>query len=412
MLNRLTSTLVRVFARRERGQMLMVVAMLIVPISMALGAVAVDTTIWQSERRGAQKDADLASLAGAWELLVTDPSEDDAEAAADGYAGTNDEAGNADTYDVQVDNSCFGGGDRLDSVKVWVKHQSRTFFADVFGVSIAPDIGGYARACAGSVISTTGLRPYGIESEPICEEPDDCRPPADSDCFEMDPELGIQVPRFGEWCQLDDGSLDPSTSQRGILDLGLSGTVCSDGGNDNIDENVQDGAGATCSIGDSVDSASGGRPGQDLTRGINALLEGDGTPAVADGEECDQQSWGNDNGTDDFDEVLERIDGGTGPSPDAIYQVRDCLSPRIINLVVVDHFPDTPSGTATIRGFAAFYVLGCKVEDDPLTVLPNRCESVPPGQLQLWGIFFNKVELGGDIGEFNPFGNNKIALVE
>jgi hypothetical protein len=403
----------RQISRDERGQMLILVAMLIVPISIALGAVAVDTTLWQSERRGAQKDADASALAGAWELLATDPSEVDATNAATEYADINDEADNADVYSIEVDASCFDGGDRLDSVKVRIRHQSRTFFGSAFGIDV-PDIGAYARACAGSVISTTGLRPYGIESEPRCLSDGTCVASPDEDCFVFDPELGYNVPKFGEWCQLDDGSLDPSTSQRGLLDLEDSGQTCSDGGGrgQDIAENIRDGSGATCSIGDEVYSAPGAQPGIDLVQGMRQLLAGNGDPPVADGEDCDKRPWGNNSGIDDFDEVVERIDGGVGPSPDAVYQLRDCLSPRIINLIVVNHFPRTPSETGTVRAFASFYVLGCKLESEPTSVLPNRCESGAPGQLQLWGIFFQRVELGGDIGEFNPFGNNKIALVE
>lgn len=217
------------------------------------------------------------------------------------------------------------------------------------------------------------------------------------------------VPRFGEWCQLDDGSQDPSTSTRGLLDLGLTGDICSDGGNDNIDENVQDGSGATCRIGDAVERTAGARPGQDINKGIDVLLRGDGTPPVADGADCDKRAWGNDDGIDDFDEVLEQMDGGTSPSSEAVFQLRDCVSPRVVSLIVIDNFANDPP---RIVAFAAFYILGCKVQSAPLSALPNQCRTGPPGQLQMWGIFFNKVELGGDLGEFNPFGTHKIALVE
>ena len=169
-------------------------------------------------------------------------------------------------------------------------------------------------------------------------------------------------------------------------------------------------SGATCSIGDPLDTTRGARPGQDINKGIEVLLEGDGTPPVADGTDCDQRSWGNDDGIDDFEEVLERTDGGTGVSPDAVYQLRDCVSPRVVHLIVVDNFANSPP---RIVAFAAFYILGCRMPaQDAEDVLPNSCSTGAPGQLQLWGIFFNKVELGGDIGQFNPFGTRKIALVE
>ena len=43
--------------------MLIVFALLVVPVSLAIGVVAVDVSMWQSERRGAQKDADLSNPA-------------------------------------------------------------------------------------------------------------------------------------------------------------------------------------------------------------------------------------------------------------------------------------------------------------------------------------------------------------
>ena len=58
---------------RERGQMIIIFAVLFVPVTVIIGAVAVDASMWQSERRGAQKDADLSVRAGAYELLAPTP---------------------------------------------------------------------------------------------------------------------------------------------------------------------------------------------------------------------------------------------------------------------------------------------------------------------------------------------------
>jgi hypothetical protein len=81
----------------------------------------------------------------------------------------------------------------------------------------------------------------------------------------------------------------------------------------------------------------------------------------------------------------------------------------VIHVIVLDRLSADPP---EILAFAAFYVLGCKTPSEPMSVLPNKCASGPPGQLSVWGIFFNKVELEGDLGAFNPFGTHKIALVE
>jgi hypothetical protein len=386
--------------------MLIIFAMLVVPITFTIGAVAVDASMWQSERRGAHKDADLSALAGAFELLREDATVDEAQSAAQTNADANDEADNASVIgEIQVDASCFGGGTRLDSVIVNIDHDSRPFFSEFFGIDAAPDIGAHARACAGSIIEATGLRPFAIESEQACDNSGSCVPPADDDCFEFDATLGMRVPRFGEWCQLDDGSADASTSERGLIDLNQSGLTCSDEQGNDVRDNTTDGSGATCRIGDVIYEQPGAQPGNDI-RGIRDLLAGNGTPAVADGAQCDDSDAGT---IDDFDEVLERIDGGTTPSPDAVFQLRDCVSPRVVHLVVIDNFDATPP---RIVGFAAFYILGCKLTNQQLSVLPNKCATGSPGQLQLWGIFFNKVELSGNVGEFNPFGTHKIALVE
>lgn len=469
--------------RGQRGQMLIIFALVIVPVSLVVGVMAVDVSAFQSERRGAQKDADLAALAGAWELLRPTPIAADAIAAVNESRGINDQQGNASLANpIQVDSSCFGTGSRLDSVIVNINHASRSFFAQAFGIFGLPggkQVGAHARACAGSVISATGLRPWGIESQPQCtgayaypaatderyvsiqpfakktDTPTStpapptntptktptrtatptpggptntpasgtptatpaCTLPKASDgvCFVYDSARGINLPRFGEWCILDDGSSDPSTSKRGLLDLSLSGAICSDGGRDDVDTNIQNGSGATCKIGDTVIPVTGARPGQDINKGVQVLLAGGGTPPVADGAECDAKfrDPAGKAGMDDFTEVLERIDGGPpGPSPDAVYQLRACTSPRVVNLIVVGNLQTDP----TIKAFAAFYILGCADSKDPLAqqkaTLPNRCGSGAPGQANLWGIFFNKVELGGDIGEFNPYGDNKIGLTE
>jgi hypothetical protein len=398
--------------RDERGQMLIVIALMVVPLTFVLAAIVVDVSMWQSERRGAQKDADLASLAGAFELFDQSAGEaatiDAARDAVMDNADANDEAGTAGIIgDIQVDNTCFSG-ERLDSVVVDVSHQSETLFSEIFGIDLAPEIGAHARACMGSVVTTSGLRPYGVESEPVCLDDGTCEPTADSQCFEL--RDGIMVPRFGEWCQLDDGSLDPSTSLRGLLNLEREGDVCSrnGGGASEAGQNVLHGSGATCSVGDPVLPKPGGNVGQD-TANIRQLLAGNGTPPVADGEDCDAQPWGDGDGFDQFDEVVQRTDGGSAPSPDAVFQVRACVSPRIIHVIVIDNFEADPP---TIRAFAAFYVLGCKTDSQDLDVLPNRCASGPGGHLQLWGVFFNKVELEGDLGAFNPFGTHKISLVE
>jgi hypothetical protein len=49
--------------RAERGQMLVLFALLIVPVTFVIGVIAVDASFWQSERRRSQTAAVLAALA-------------------------------------------------------------------------------------------------------------------------------------------------------------------------------------------------------------------------------------------------------------------------------------------------------------------------------------------------------------
>jgi len=55
--------------RGERGQAI-ILFVGVVTVIFVMAAITIDFGIWFSERRGAQKDADAASLAGAQELLA------------------------------------------------------------------------------------------------------------------------------------------------------------------------------------------------------------------------------------------------------------------------------------------------------------------------------------------------------
>ena len=222
------------------------------------------------------------------------------------------------------------------------------------------------------------------------------------------------VPRFGATCILQDGSQDGSTSKRGLIDLNTgSGDACSDsaGGISDLKKNVLNGSGATCSIGDTISPQSG--QGASELNAVRDLLAGKGTPPVVDGTDCDVKFRTAHPGIDDFAEALERTDGGPpGPSPDAVYQLRACKSPRLIDIVVIGNF----ATDLTIKAFAGFYILGCKSDTDltlPKDMPPNKCDTnIPPGHAQILGIFFQKLDLGGDTGEFNEFGDNSITLTE
>jgi uncharacterized membrane protein len=53
----------------ERGQVLMM-TVLVLSVMFVIGVIVVDFGLWFSERRGAQKDADLSALAAAQPLMA------------------------------------------------------------------------------------------------------------------------------------------------------------------------------------------------------------------------------------------------------------------------------------------------------------------------------------------------------
>lgn len=123
----------------ERGQMIIVFALLVPLVIFVVAAAAVDVGFWQSERRGAQTAADLAALAAARELPGSDAAV--IQYGLD-YAKTNgyDDADD----DVSVLVTPRHKGDP-DLVEVRIDSQSAGFFSSIFGL-IAPNHG--ARAVA------------------------------------------------------------------------------------------------------------------------------------------------------------------------------------------------------------------------------------------------------------------------
>jgi uncharacterized membrane protein len=130
--------------------MLIIFALLIVPVTFVMGAVAVDASLWQSERRGAQKDADLAALAGAIELMLNPGNHGDAADATRDYADENDEADNSPTLPDAASEDEHGVYVTDTCVTVNLRHESRPLFMEIWGINVAPDIGAHAKACVDS----------------------------------------------------------------------------------------------------------------------------------------------------------------------------------------------------------------------------------------------------------------------
>jgi hypothetical protein len=425
--------------------MIMMFALLVVPITFVLGAVAVDASLWQSERRGAQKDADLASLAGAYELLDQSAGEamtiDAAQQAVDTNQDVNDESGNAeiidddDIEDVLVDKTCFNS-EELDSVTVNVRHESETFFSSIFGLDIAPDIGAHARACMGSPIEGEGLLPLGVQVSGF-----------DTECFDdhdgdsSTPEL----PQFGQYCRLAFAGDELSSGEGGFLRLFDDGSSsCSainidgedQGGAGRLlrEEIAEGGANTTCYVappGASCDDVPADWPYGDevnycvwpktqtfnnptqnafhcLIRGSDEV-GGNACQGIAGEGECDTKFGSDANDYDDWLEVVEAVDGDPSPSPDTTFARRDCTSPRLVDLIIIEQFDLNGNSPRPIIAFASFYIDACEVDG----VQFRDCDVTGGniGQASLYGFFMNILNIG-TIGAYNGFGQRTIALWE
>lgn len=352
--------------RGERGQTLMIFALLVFPVTFLVGAVAVDASFWQSERRGAQTDADLAALAGALELVPLNQNDTLAATKAEDYITANDESGNAQLIgSVDVTNDCFGTS-RFDSVSLNVEHESATFFSRAFG-SFDLEIGGHAQACVGSITNPIRPRPIALARSSG----------ASSSCFSSG------EPKFGEDCTLD---LHPAY----VVDLEAQDGVCS---NTNGEGDIHDviefgadntrcdvrGAGSAC-VSPYIDCVVPEHAlDEEILGGFQGLLSHEGA--------CDDL-YGDGDGTDEFNEIVERLDGGSVPNdpedePGEIYVPRPCddagtTSPRLITGFVVDTFQAGTSPMA-IRYFVTMYVAGCLDSLDPGEPLDRDCDSSDQG---------------------------------
>ena len=413
--------------RRERGQMIIVFALIVAPMSFVLAAIAVDASVWQSERTGAQKDADLASLAGAFELLDQSAGESNtvsaAKSAAAENADTNDESGNAGIIgNIAVDKTCFNS-DILDSVTVDVSHASRTFFSSIFGFNIAPDIGAHARACMGSPIEGAGLLPLGVQVSGF-----------DTECFQPDPgdPTGPEFPIFGQYCRLAFSGADLASGEGGFLKLFNDGnSTCSapntGGGNTLQTEIEQGGANTTCYVappGATCNQVPADWPyGNTVnycvwpkTQTFNNPTQDAFTDMIAPEGDCDAL-YGNNDGIDDWLEVVESVNGDTTPSPDATFSARDCdpntdsiqRSPRLVDLVIIEQFDANGNQPRPILAFASFYIESCEVDGTQYRDCDVGGGRI--GQASLYGFFMNILNVG-TIGAYNGYGQRTISLWE
>jgi hypothetical protein len=399
--------------RGERGQVIIMFVGIFTIITV-IGLITIDFGLWFSERRGAQTDADLPSLAGAAELTVLEPGPGEvaeAIAQAEDFLARNDEAGNAWLAEpVLVDDSCFSDDPRdkpglPDSVTVNVNHDSRALFGEIFGIE-APDIGAHAKACAGSLWEAEGLFPIGVPMQGN-----------NSDCFDTDAN-GDPIPIYGSTCAMAVGAGQGSSGETGTIKLFNGGELtCSSsttgGGRTLRDEVEAGGANTTCSVGDLVwpKTGVGSNP---LRQSLKTLIDQEATdPAYR----CDED-FGDGDTHDQFLEVVVQERGEPYPSADAEFAPRECDSPRLVQLIMIDSYDVQGNAPSEIIAFANFFIAGCERVDlsvQPPLVLEfsETCDiHGQQGHIRMRGEFVYILQTSGPIGPRNNFGTPAIALAE
>lgn len=411
----------RMRGRGQEGGQVLIMFVFIFTVVALIGAVTVDFGLWFSERRGAQKDGDLIALAGAYELLDESSTFSDVDDAVTDSATSNDLDPLDDVHNLEVKSLEFPDGfentteychtapdtgGRPNAVVLDVDHESSALFADIYrglagsGADGAPEIGAHACARAGSLLSTTGLRPWMVSM-------------FNSECFEwQDDGDGVKeadddlfVPLFGEDCIF---RLESPSSQVGSIRLGDDeGDACNEngGGAAKYRENIIEGSDSICTIGDMIDTEPGLNVGPSL-QALTQLLSTEG--------ECDLAN-GDQDGIDQFDESFDPT--SEVPGPDVTFAPKDCTTPRAINIVIMDEFDGTGFDTRPIEGFAAFFLEQCERlnHDGDIIEIRPKCDFGGGGggsSFQIRGFFMNILALEGDVGDFDEFGTNVIRLAE
>ncbi len=439
---------------RQRGQTLLL-AVLVMTVVFVIGAVVVDVGLWVSERRGAYKDADATSLAGAQAFLGDLNNSGGAFSDAVRWAVLNGVSEStidiSPTLDCSPGNSCIGvgtsncretGADRMPWVEAKIRHPSRSLFASIFSIA-APDIGALARACVGSPRSHLNLSPFGVQTGfiPPVGTPEtgaECDNDTDDDvdgvvndgcplsgCTEPVPgDPSRTRPVYGSVCILKTGAQDQVSGQRGQLTLG--NIQCDQRSSSTLRHDFHYGTLAECAIGQEVNTGTGNILG--LLQGLNDRLNEEGR--------CDSLFYTGHPGYDDFDEVFNLVGAAPGdpivPSADAVFVENPCsitsadgdhvhtYNPRVLDLVLIDQLEQSEQ-TATITGFAGFYPIGCyddsiarqtaqAIEDNlrDMGAYMNRCDSAGAKD-DILGVFVETLAEPLNVGDPDP--NLPLAIV-
>src|SRR2546426_7033626 len=316
--------------RTESGQALLL-AVLAMTVVFVIGVIVVDVGLWVSERRGAAKDADASSLAGAQAYIGNLANSAGAYNAARDWAILNGvdstKIDSAPTLNCSDGKSCIGtgltncndnGSDTMPWVEARVRHYGVSLFSSIFGL-VAPDIGAEARACVGSPRSHLNLSPFGVQTGyiPAVGPPEtgaQCNNNLDddndgtindgcplSDCLQPDPSDPSRTrPVYGAVCILKTGAQDSVSGQRGALTLG--NVACDQKSKGTLRHDFHYGTLALCALGQQVNTATGNIIG--LLQGLNDRLLEEG--------KCDQLFNAGHATYDDFRELFSLVGAPPG----------------------------------------------------------------------------------------------------
>ena len=426
---------------------MLILFLLVMTLVFVAGVIGVDGALWHAQRRTAQKDADAAAFAGGLELLNrTDAADITTRATAATY-----EWGQRNGIDAaiftngtpEVITGCWGSepfDGKPDGVTVDLSGEGASLFSSIWSL-VTPDVGAHATVCIGSPPDATGMLPFGIPIET-------------SACFDAD-----KTPLFGQECAVEVRAPDGSSGETGPLILFNDGSLECSASNvgsrtETFIEEVAFGADTTCAIapagsnpaacqiynsdgiGTCVWSATGNRS-KAMIEGLQVRLALEGqTSAPYNCDKTYPDSWfGNQYVNDSVDQWWEalspaRVDIHTiVPGPEVFFEKRDCTSPRVETIILLDQFGQRGQGPYLIRGFAAFFIQGCYDFDDSTSTLiafNQRCvtrnANVPnttgepllndTGHIFLQGMFINYVDIGRRGGALTKFGLVSLFLVE
>lgn len=412
--------LTRFLRGRDEGQVILIVSVMSV-LLIVMTAFVADLGLWWGERRGAQKDGDLAALAGITELAALVPySSAEADAVMDAanyyacdFAKKNGRDADKVYLPPTVDGSpgsdcdesgvnllvdgltiedlwtgCWGDDSgNIDTLPVNIGAPTRSFSGILSGLVDSSGIGAHARACVGSQREHDSLFPVGV---PIFDRTSSCYNAQQEPLYGVECDLKVFDAESGErgWLDLvEDGSDDCSPNQyNDILDqleTGFANTTCAIAEDGTTSEDCLD---AGVRNGYCVWSKTGNFMGPAMDS-IRTLI----TPAP-----CNTDA----NNRDDFDEAVELLSGTEG-TPSAVYDLL-CDSPRLVALIILDTFVDTGNPPRPIRGFAQFFIEACTVTTNRGVFVLETCDrrDAPGsiGQMHLVGRFVVTLEPLGPIG--------------